>query len=253
MGLQFMKKMLSGFCAAVLLSTILTYTSRGAVYYGNGSGGAVGDGSMSLTDSGGTVSGTFNRGASATQFGEYLVLYIDSVPNGFADTTQFSDSATSLRQIVSGFNGSARATANFAPGFAADYAIVLNPDVGCHLFRLVAGGNDSLIEPEGAVLSFNPRGDLSSPSYTFSFRLSDIGLDNSSTFRFQSGYSYSSGGRTLQSFETLSGNPYFSTVNFDNFNLYPSPVPEPANVALAIFGGLAGAGAIISKLRRRIH
>jgi len=228
--------------------------SRGAFYAGNGVDGAVGSGSLELRDSGGTVNGTFNRGGAAT-FTDYLVVFVDSVSGGFSGTTQFSDSANPLTRAVSGINadGSARATANFASGFAADYAIILNPDAGCHLFRLAAGGSGSLIEPEGAALSFSPSGNLSSPNYTFSFRLADIGLDNSSSFRFQSSYVTTFGSRTLQSFETIgSGStPYFGTVNFDNFNLYPSPVPEPANVALAVFGGLAGVGALCSRWYRR--
>src|SRR5262245_24575478 len=150
-----------------------------AVYYGNGNtsgGGAVGTGRLSLTDNGTTVSGTFYRGTGSFQLN--LVLYIDSVSGGFADTTQFSDSGDALRTAVSGYYApaSARATANFASGFTADYAIALGvngPNKG-NLYHLVAGGNGSM----ELIRSVNlyPYNNLNASSYTFSFSLADIGL-----------------------------------------------------------------------------
>ncbi|MGH7971923.1 MAG: hypothetical protein ACREIC_24700, partial [Limisphaerales bacterium] len=116
-------------CLSIVLSPLAASAamSTPVTYYGNGgAGGTVASGSLTLKDNGTTVYGTFTK-ASGMSFQLGLVLYIDSVSGGFANTTSFSDSADASRIEVSGFSRALnkRATANFAPGFTADYAIVL--------------------------------------------------------------------------------------------------------------------------------
>ena len=220
--------------------------SQAAVYYGNGSGsggGIVGNGRLSLTDNGSTVSGTFYKGSGSFQLN--LVIYIDSVSGGFVNTTQFSDSGDALRTAVSGYyaSASARATANFAPGFTADYAIALGvngPNKG-NLYHLVAGGNGSMELIRSVNL--NPYNNLNASSYTFNFSLADIGLPAGSGnfFKFESSYVGISGGayRELESFESLTGDRGYGTVTFGNYDTYGvDPVPEMTTGALGIFGGI---------------
>jgi len=243
----------------LLAFSLLTTKSSAAVYYGNGAttgGGAVGTGRLSLSDNGTTVSGTFYKGSGS--FSLNLIIYIDSVTGGFTDTTQFSDSGDALRTAVSGYYaaGSLRATANFAPGFTADYAIALGvngPNRG-NLYHLIAGGNGSMELIRSVNLS--PNNNLNASSYTFSFSLADIGLPAGSGnyFKFQSTYDGISGAayRELESFETLTGTRGYGTVTFGNYNTYGvDPVPEMTTGALAIFGGtFIGARLIMRRIRK---
>jgi len=244
--------------AAVLLHT---NNSLAAVYSGNGSttgGGAVGTGSLSLTDNGTTVSGTFNRGIGAFRLN--LVIYIDCVSGGFTDTTQFSDSADALRTAVSGYwsgglPGPARATAYFANGFTADYAIALGVNsYRGDLYHLVPGGDGSMEYIRSVNLY--PNKSETAASYTFSFNWADIGLTAgpSNFFRFQSSYIGIGGTayRELESFESLTGTRGYETVTFGNYNTYGiDPVPEMTTGALAIFGGIFVTARLVAHARRR--
>src|SRR5438552_3494886 len=147
---------------------------RAAVYNGNGIsapgdgglGGAVGTGSLSLTDNGTTVSGTFTKGSGS--FSDVLVIFIDSKTCGFSSTSGFTDAGSSLRKAISGWDGSSRAIAEFANGFSADYAIALKPFGSSGfdgLFQLVNGGTHTSL---GSV-NLSPTGTGTSGTYTFSF------------------------------------------------------------------------------------
>src|SRR5438128_9043627 len=97
----------------------LCLSSLAATYSGNGNsgfGGPIGLGSLTLTDNGTTVSGTINKGPNG--FNDALVLYVDSTPGGFADTSGFADGADGLRKAISGFDGGAnRSSLTFSSGF----------------------------------------------------------------------------------------------------------------------------------------
>jgi hypothetical protein len=233
--------------------------AHGAVYYGNGNtsgGGIVGNGRLSLTDNGTTVSGTFYKGSGTFQLN--LVLYIDSISGGFVNTTQFSDSADALRASVSGYYaaGSSRATAYFAPDFTADYAIALGvngPNKG-NLYHLVAGGNGSMELIKSVNL--NPNDNMNASSYTFNFNLADIGLPAGSGnfFKMESSYIGSGGTayRELESFESLTGTRGYGTVTFGKYDTYGvDPVPEMTTGSLAIFGGLIVGARVLTRARRR--
>jgi len=255
-----MKKILIASVWTGILVLLPLTKAHCAVYYGNGNtsgGGAVGNGRLSLTDNGTTVSGTFYRGTGGS-FSLNLVLYIDSVSGGFADTTQFSDSGDALRTAVSGYyaSGSSRATANFASGFTADYAIALGvngPNKG-NLYHLVAGGNGSM----ELIRSVNlyPYNTLNASSYTFNFNLADIGLPAGSGnfFKIKSSYVGIAGGayRELESFESLTGTRGYGTVTFGNYDTYGvDPVPEMTTGSLAILGGIMVGGKLMMRARQR--
>src|SRR5437016_865324 len=92
------------------LGGLLSFNSvRGAIYNGNGStdfGGAVGTGSLQLTDNGTTLSGTFNRGTGGSgSFADILVVFIDSKPGGFSSTIGFTDASSLLTKAISGLDG----------------------------------------------------------------------------------------------------------------------------------------------------
>src|SRR6267154_5924409 len=121
-----MKTSLTIALATVFVS--LSLSSQAATYSGNGNsgfGGPIGLGSLTLTDNGTTVSGTVNKGPNG--FNDVLVLYINSTPGGFADTSGFADGADGLRKAISGFDGGGNRSLLTFTGMLPDYAIALGP------------------------------------------------------------------------------------------------------------------------------
>src|SRR6266496_5099816 len=176
-------KFLLGFAASAVA---LCFSAAAATYSGNGNsgfGGPIGLGSLTLTDDGTTVSGTVNKGPNG--FNDVLVLYIDSQTGGFSDTSGFADGADGLRKAISGFDGGAnRSLLTMAPGFLPDYAIALGPvsDNFGGMWQLASGGANSLNFITSVNL--NPTGNANSPTYTFSFNVSQIGLTPNSGATF---------------------------------------------------------------------
>src|SRR5262249_28136728 len=157
---------------------------------------------LTLTDNGTIITGTVTRGKGTLN--DVLVLYIDSVPGGFTDTADFADDADGLRKAISGFSGvSNRSTLTFSEGFLPDYAIALGPasDNFGGLWRLANGKNNSL-EFKNSV-NLNPSGPNNAPSYTFSFKFSDIGLTSAQGFKLIGTYVSNTGYR---SGEAIAGN-----------------------------------------------
>src|SRR5437879_2350540 len=242
-------KFVFGFAASAV---VFCFSVSAATYSGNGNsgfGGPIGLGSLTLTDNGTTVSGTVNKGPNG--FNDVLVLYIDSQPGGFTDTSGFADGGDGLRKAISGFDGGAnRSLLTYGGGFLPDYAIALGPaneNFG-GLWQLANGGNNSL----GFVSSvnLNPTGNNLSASYTFSFDVSQIGLtpDSGESFRLLGSYISNSGYR---SDDALAGNvsvaqgwnPFTGTAEASY-----TTVPEPSSTALLF--GLTALGAAFRWRRR---
>lgn len=230
------------------------------VYNGNlsaGFGGPVGQGSLTLSDDGTTLSGTITRGVGG--FNDQLVIYIDSVAGGFGDTGSFGDNADGLRQAISGFNGSNRSLMTFPSGFQADYALALGPqsDSFGGLWTLAAGGGNSLIFNSNANLSPTGSGTGTSASFTFSISLASIGVAPGTGFRFIT--TYLNGGSGYRSNESLGNSMPNGTADGNN-NIGPNPVtvadfatygtpviPEPTTVALF---GVAASALLVARRRR---
>ena len=162
----------------VLLSILAAGPLGATLFLGNGAtgfGGAVGEGVLNLDDDGNTVTGTLSRGPG--DFEDTLVLFIDSVPGGFANTSGFADGSSGLLRSISGFDGGAnRSTLTFPAGFAADYAIAIGPanESSGGLWSLANGGNGSMTFI--ADIALDPTGDASADNYTFTFSVGNLGL-----------------------------------------------------------------------------
>src|SRR5712671_4330510 len=223
---------------------LLSVSALAATYSGNGNsgfGGPIGLGSLTLTDNGTTVSGTVNKGPNG--FNNVLVLYINSTPGGFADTSGFADGADGLRKAISGFDGAAnRSLMTFAGGFSPDYAIALGPasDSFGGLWQLANGGANSLNFINSVNL--NPTGNNNASAYTFSFNVSQVGLTpgTGATFTLFGTYVSNSGYRSDEAVAgndsgTQGWNPFLQTA----FGSYTT-VPEPSTVSLLVLSALLG-------------
>jgi hypothetical protein len=228
------------------LALIAAFAATGALaqstFSGNGNGawgGAVGTGSLTVSDSGPNATFTFNRGSGTLDSGNALVIYIDSTAGGFANTAGFSDAGDGGRSAISGWSGSQRSTLDFASGFSPDYAISIENGYAS-LFQLNSGVNNSL----GWLAGASQSGVNNSATYGLTFSLSDIGITPGSGQSFElfavevstSGYS---------SPEAIGGgltgaNGWGYTQTQTSFSTYTvTAVPEPTTMALCGFSGLA--------------
>lgn len=222
------------------------------LYPGNGVTGPVGNGSLAMSNSTTTIYANIHNGMGSFDYN--LVIFIDSVPGGFTDTSQFRDNNNFLETAVSGYKV-LRSTAFFAPGFEADYAIAVSISHNSgNVYQLVndASGPHLQLVRTGVNLQYanNP----SNPNFVFQFDWADIGLPGQRTnfFKFESSYISDNGSRTLQSYEGLIGNPGYDVVTFTNYDTYGvQPVPENTNAALAAFGGIVCSVACVTRLRQR--
>ena len=226
---------------ALAVSALFAITAQAAIYPGNGNasfGGPIGLGSLTLTDNGTTVFGTVNKGPNV--FNDVLVLYVDSVAGGFADTSGFADGADGLRKAISGFDGGGnRSLLTFSAGFSPDYAIALGPasDNFGGLWQLANGGANSLNFISSVNL--NPTGNNNSAAYTFSFNLSQIGLPLGGTFELFGTYTSNTGFRSGEALPgDDAGTPGWNAFLQTTFATYTSVVPEPSACALIGLGGL---------------
>lgn len=218
--------------------------SAQTVYTGNGQtgfGGPVGSGSLTLSDNGSTINGTFTPGTSGFG-GNGLVIYIDSGPGGFTSTAGFTDTSDGNRAEISGLNPgnlSQQSVMTFASGFAPNYAIALSPGGAENfggIWTLVNGGTF----PFAGSANLTPTSSGAS-SYTFSFPVTDIGLtpDSGESFTLFGTYISDTGYRSNEAIAgndtgTQGWNPFTQTA-FGTYTI----VPEPSSAALASLGGLA--------------
>ena len=160
------------FLSALLL--LAAWSVSAEEYHGNGdtsSGGAIGNGTLTLSDDGTNISGTLTVGGSMN---DVLVLYLQTGPGGFTSTAGFNDQSDACRQAISGVSASGRSLLTFASGFQPNYAIALAPAAAGTggLWQLASGGNNSLVY----LGSINLAPLNNSGPYTFSFPGALIGM-----------------------------------------------------------------------------
>lgn len=229
------------------------FSALATTYSGNGSSawnGAIGLGSLTLTDNGTTLSGSLTTGGGLG--GNVFVLYLQTAGGGFSTTAGFNDNGDQLRSALSQFSGvGQQSILDFSSGFAPNYAIALQPDSGINfggIWQLANGGANS----QNYVTSINltPTGSDAAGTYNFSFNLSSIGVTAGQSFELfglqvsQSGYSSPEalGG-------TLTGSSGWNNTQTEtSFSTYTTTaVPEPSSIML----GLSGLAALVAVRRRK--
>lgn len=244
-----------------------TYSGNGLTIGTNGAfTGAVGGGSLTLTDDGTNVFGTFTKGPETASLGSgggngdfnnNLVIYIDSVSGGFANTSGFKDTQDGSRKAISGYNNTTQfSVMTFANGFLPDYGISLRAASGPFggLWQLANGGANSL--PFKQSVNLSPLGPVTAPVFTFSFSLANIGLTPGAgqSFNLFGTFVSNTGNR---SGEALAGNDLvdpsvapltkgfvpFTQTAFASY----TTVPEPSTLAILGLSSLL----VIHSLRRK--
>ena len=248
-----------GFAVLCVLAVLLLCTDRlrAAVgynwqeYQGNQtlSGGSVSFGTLQMSNNFTTVKANFIKGIGS--FIDNLVIFIDSQPGGITTTSQLVNKNNALEIAISGYKNS-RSVATFAAGFGADYAIALGINSGSGLYRIVNDPGGPYIEQVRSGLNFLYADSPNHAVYSFQFDWTDLGLSSANTnfFKFESTYISSTGYRSLESFEGLTGQLGYDFITFTNYDTYGvEPIPENTNAALAVFGGIVLSAMVIKRVR----
>jgi MYXO-CTERM domain-containing protein len=236
---------------SVAAIVVLGFNAPATTYLGNGStsfNGAIGNGSLTLTDNGTTVFGSLTTGAGLG--GNAFVLYIQTAAGGFGTTSGFNDNGDQLRTAISQYNGAGnQSILNFSAGFAPNYALALQPDSGINfggIWQLANGGANSL--PFDTSVGLSPTGSDAAGTYNFSFSLASIGLTGGQSFELF-GMQVSTTG--YSSAETIGGNVtgtlgYGGTQTETSFSTIVT-TPEPSTMVL----GASGLATLLLLRRRR--
>jgi hypothetical protein len=154
-------------------------------------GGIIGEGAKLYIDSGGPLDEiVFGIEPTPTsQLSDYVVIYIDSIGGGVANTAGLADKTDYFTKAISGTEDHGSAHLHFAPGFAADYALAINY-TGARLYQLAEGGDGSLNFIGSANLT--PEDNISAGQYEFNIAMSDIGIIAGDSFRYVATLTYPS-------------------------------------------------------------
>jgi len=188
--------------AALIASGLLltAHPAKAVNYAGNGDtsfGGAVGNGTLGVTDDGTNITFTLQRGGG--NLNDVLAIYIDTGATGFADTSGFTDSGGADRIGISGYNGSSRSTMTFTNGFRPSYAIAIKNDY-MDLFSLANGTPFTYITGVGQA-------GASSASFSLTINAAQIGLTEGVSTNIRIFGTYIAGS-AWRSTEAIAGNDY---------------------------------------------
>lgn len=178
-----MKKIYISFLLLAAVAPALcqeTFPGNGRTGYG----GAVGGGSLNISNDATTINFSFTKGPG--DLNDALVLYVDSKSGGFTSTVGFQDNADGLRTATSGYSSATnKSVLTFPAGFEPDYAIAVNQFFAA-IFELANGGGGSFIYRGSGNLS--PLNTNTAPVYTFSVPKSQLSITTGSSFKFLGSY-----------------------------------------------------------------
>lgn len=202
-----MKKFLP---VAILLLSTVSYSQVSTTFPGNGKnsfGGAVGQGSLKITDKGDSVSFALTRGPGL--FDSVIVFYLDAEAGGISSTSGFTTKKNDpYYTAVTGLDSATgnRAVLNFPADFQPDGAIAFDKNGGKFFLFIQVPFLGTFIQELG-TFKVIPSGTNSAPTYTQSTAKSDLGTSGPLNFKFVGSYI---GARAFRSNEAF-GDP------FDNY------------------------------------
>lgn len=208
------------FTLSVLFST--TAFAQTLLFPGNGNsnfGGAIGQGSLAITEKQDTISFKLNKGPGT--FDSLLVFYIDE-PNtttgiSTTSTLTFSGVPDKYSNAVTGKASlTQQAVLNFPPAFQPDLAVVFDKDGGKVFFLFQVFGM-GLAQDQG-TFTVSPSGTNNSPSYTATTYKSQYGLLPTDTINFNFMGTYI--GQTASRSNEAIGDPFTSYLRVAGYNPY---------------------------------
>lgn len=259
-----------GITAAAAFALISSQSARansstfsGNTQTGFGNGGAVGNGSLTVSDDGsGGVDFQFTPGGSSTNFdgGNDLVIYIDNSTGGGLSTTASLNPSTpgdggqqAVTGLASSGNGGGRSTLAFGGILAPQYAIDMETGYG-DVFAISSGtanfvdGNNPGAGPGafGAIYTFvSGVANLDLPAADFG--LTSFSGDTITVFATlisESGYRSNEDIGTVNSTAEGWGN----TITVTGANTFTTAAPEPSAPAMMIGASVLGS---LFMLRRK--
>jgi hypothetical protein len=190
--------------AFLLLSSLSYGQIKSTTYPGNGNagfGGAIGQGSLVISDKGDSVSFTLRRGPGLLD--SIVVFYVDfSSFVGIDSTSEITPQSDIYSQAVAGH--SADGTKNAPLGFKKladfrpDAAVVFNKDGG----KAYTFGYPLFPFQDAGPINITPTGTNSSPTYTQTVSKAELGLSGDITFKFIGTYIGNNLSRSNEGFGT---------------------------------------------------
>lgn len=244
--------------AAAFWLPLTAHAQNSQTYNGNGGtgfSGYLGNGNLTVSSDGsGNI--TFSLAPSGGNFGgNDAVLYIDSKAGGFMNTATFTDNGDGGREAISGFNAvnNTRTLANFAPGFAADYALSFQ-DGFVGLFDLTPVGAGSFNFVAGS-------GQTGTSPFTVTVTAAQLGLQNGQSFNFVGTLISTNAYRSNEAIGTSTTAPgttgdtpnagFTGSTTFTTFDTFsPAPVPEPGGMVPMLLGTALLGGVVVARRRR---
>ena len=185
----------------------------------NGFGGAIGLGTISITEAADSVKFRLNRGAGL--FDSLVVFYIDepTTTSGISSTANISYSGTVDKYSVAAsgrFSATQQSVLNFPATFKPDMAVVFDKNGG-KIFFLVNFLGTAIMQEQG-IFQVTPSGSNNSPVYTATTAKTQFGLTptDSLNFNFMGNYI----GQTASRSNEAVGDPFTGYLRVDGYNPY---------------------------------
>ncbi len=249
---------------SIVLLSVRPVFATSSTFSGNGNtgfGGAVGNGSLKVSDDGsGGLDFTFTLGNSAVNMGgNDLVIYLDNGKGGGigADTSGLTDAADGARSPVSEYtatgdnNGAGRSILNFGglmnPQYAVDLSIsgASNNGGNSDIFQLVNGGSLNFIDNAAANSGASSNGEtytVANGVMSVDIPAVDFGLSafSGANLKFSALEVSETGYSSNEGTESLTGNfGWGNTQTMTSVDTFTAAVPEPSAMGLVFCGGVA--------------
>ncbi len=212
------------FILTLILSSLMTYaqTSRFEGNKKSNFGGAIGQGTLEVTDKGDSVCFTLIKG-SAT-FDSLLVFYVDGVDGGLTTTANLAAGTDIYTVAVTGNHSvGKKSVLNFSNEFMPDFSVVFNKDGGrIFFFEKSTQGVDTLIT--GADVVINPMGSNNATSYSGTIAKADVSVSGPVSFKLLGTYIGEQATRSNEgfgdNFDALDNDPFasYSVVGYQNYS-----------------------------------